>query len=108
MSRLEPPNREKAAVFSLPSSGGEGWGEEAFSSHTGLVWILISDLNVLSTEHSSRRLISKQGRCDWKRPPLPSPLLQRRGGRRLRPFRGSEVQAATFKDFPGRDVWGGW
>jgi len=32
---LWTPNREKAAVFSLSSAGGEGWGEEAISSTPG-------------------------------------------------------------------------
>ena len=31
-SRFEPPNLRSAGVFSLSSSGGEGWGEEAVSS----------------------------------------------------------------------------
>ena len=54
--------REQAAVFSLSSSGGEGWGEEAVSSHTARVWILISDLSVLWTGHLSA-ISSKRCRC---------------------------------------------
>jgi len=30
-SRFEPLNLRSAGVFSLSSSGGEGWGEEALS-----------------------------------------------------------------------------
>jgi hypothetical protein len=32
ISSFEPPSLEEAAVFSLSSSGGEGWGEEALSN----------------------------------------------------------------------------